>query len=344
MAGQLGFATALAVLIITPEFFLPLRQLAVRYHGGAAGRTAAERLLAILERAPATGAREAGPEPPEPPDPPEADEAPEADETSAVPAAGATIPGPTETRAIRFEDVWFEHLLGSPVLRGLDLELAPGRLVALVGPSGAGKSTLLSLLLRFADPSRGHIRVGDVDLADLDPDAWRSGLSWLPQRPHLGSGSIGEAIALARPEAGQSEVVAAASLAGADEFIDRLPAGYESPIGEGGIRLSGGQRQRVALARAFLRDGPVWLLDEPTAHVDIATEARILEAVRGRVPGRIVLVATHRRGLIEAADQVVLLGAGRALVEHPGPRFERMRPPGHAPVGSHAAPPGAQRP
>jgi ABC-type multidrug transport system fused ATPase/permease subunit len=199
------------------------------------------------------------------------------------------------------------------VLHDLDLRLEPGRMVALAGASGAGKSTLLALLLRFVEPSRGRVLVGSTDLATLEPDEWRSRMTWLPQRPHLGSGTIAEAIAPADPDVPREDIVAAAVLAGADAFITRLPAGYDTHIGEGGVRLSGGQRQRIGLARAFLRQASVVLLDEPTAHLDDAAEARVIAALGRLVPGRIVIAVTHRRMVMEAADEVVVMERGRAL-------------------------------
>jgi thiol reductant ABC exporter CydD subunit len=290
MAGQLAFPTALAVLIITPEFFLPLRHLAIRYHGGAAGRTAAERIVQILGTPPGSASAPIGRPMGQP----------------------IRSPGPA-VAGVSLDDVWFGYHADAPVLRGLDLRLTAGQLVALVGASGSGKSTAMALLLRFGEPDRGAIRVGDVDVRDLDPMGWRSLIGWTPQRPNLGSGSIADAIALSDPAVSRSDIVAAARLAQADGFIRRLPAGYETPIGEGGVRLSGGQRQRLALARALLRDVPVLALDEPTSHLDGATEAAVVDAIRSRVPGRVVLVVSHRRRLVETADEVVVLDAGRIV-------------------------------
>jgi ABC-type multidrug transport system fused ATPase/permease subunit len=291
MADQLSFSTALAVLIITPEFFLPLRALAIRYHAGAAGRTAAERLTSILETPPSrTG-------------PPS--------HAVAVPTASPAARSVAEP--IRFREVWFGHRPDAPVLQGFDLDVAPGRLLALVGASGAGKSTTLALLLRFAELDRGTIHVGDTDLRSIPPADWRSQVAWVPQRPNLGSGTIADAIALADPEVDDEAVVAAARLAQADTFVRRLRRGYATPIGESGVRLSGGQRQRLALARAFLRDGPVLILDEPTSHLDARTEAGVVDAIRSRVPGRVVLVVSHRRRVVEAADEVAVMEAGRIV-------------------------------
>jgi ATP-binding cassette subfamily C protein CydD len=306
MADGLAFSTALAVLIVTPEFFLPLRQLAIRYHGGAAGRTAAQHLLGILDaEQDVQGARVA------------AEKLAPAGQVAAV-----TQPGWPAGRSLRLAGIHFAYPGGRSVLQGLDLRLEPGTMVALMGASGAGKSTLLWLLLRFARPDAGAILVDGVDLQLADTSVWRSNVGWVPQRPALGSGSIAEAIAMGRPDADRAAVVAAAEAAHADTFISRLASGYETPIGEGGVRLSGGQRQRLALARAFLREAPVLLLDEPTSHLDEASEEAVAASLRHLTKGRIILVVSHRRRLVESADEVAVLDRGRVVRSGPPQRLE----------------------
>ena len=204
-----------------------------------------------------------------------------------------------------------------PALRGLDLSIGSGRTVALVGETGAGKSTVGSLLLRFIDADSGTVTVDGAPLAGIDVAAWRRSVAWVPQSPHLFAGTIADEIRLGRSDATIEDVEAAAREAGADGFIRALPRGYETPIGEAGVRLSGGQRQRLALARAFLRDASFVLLDEVTSHLDPASEAAIAEAVRHLAGRRTVLVISHRLLLAAQADEVVVLAGGRAVEAGP---------------------------
>jgi ABC-type multidrug transport system fused ATPase/permease subunit len=193
-----------------------------------------------------------------------------------------------------------------PVLREVSFVVRPGERVALVGPSGGGKSTVLSLLLGFLAPSAGRILAGGVDLSTLDIEAWRARLAWVPQRPHLFTAPVLENIRLGRPDAGLDEVRAAARAAQADGFIEALPAGYDTVLGERGYGLSSGQRQRLAVARAYLRTGaPVLLLDEPTARLDAASEAAVLAASVALSAGRTALFVAHRPALVAIADRVL---------------------------------------
>jgi len=196
-----------------------------------------------------------------------------------------------------------------PAVHGLCLRLDPGERVALVGPSGAGKSTTLAAILGLVTPSVGRIELGGVDIATLDPAAWRRNLAWVPQRPHLFSGSLSDNIRLGAPGASADAVRVAASSAQLDEVIARLPAGLDTRLGADGAGLSIGERQRVALARAFLRDAPLLLLDEPTASLDGETEHAVLDSVLRLVEGRTVLLVAHRSSLVAIADRVVELAA-----------------------------------
>jgi ABC-type multidrug transport system fused ATPase/permease subunit len=204
-----------------------------------------------------------------------------------------------------------------PALRELDLVVPAHRVLALVGETGAGKTTVANLLLRFIEPQTGTIRVGGTDLAAIDPSTWRSSVAWVAQRPYLFHGSIADNIRLARPDATDAEVLRAASDAGATGFIAGLPAGLDTPVGEGGARLSGGQRQRVAIARAFLADAPLVILDEVTAHLDAASEVAVRDAIGRLSAGRTVVIVSHRLRLAAMADTIVVLAGGRAVETGP---------------------------
>ncbi len=300
LEGSIAFERALAVLLIVPEFFLPLRALAVRFHVGTAGKAVIARTFEILD--------EPIPRQVEAVDPPGS---PDAAVTPATPPTA--ILGPPR---IAFEGVVFGYPEREvPALDEVSLVLAPGQSMALVGASGAGKSTLTSLLLRFIEPDAGTISVDGRPLAGLGLHEWRASLAWVPQRPHLFEGSVIDNIRLARPGASDDEALAAARAANASEFIDQLPNGFDTPVGEAGARLSGGQRQRLAIARAFLRDAPVLILDEVTSYQDEGSEAAIAEALDRLVVGRTVVVIAHRLRLAERADRIAVLESGRIVEE-----------------------------
>jgi ATP-binding cassette subfamily C protein CydD len=294
MAGALPFVRAFTLLLVTPEFFVPLRQLALKYHAGSAGKAAAQRLYTILDT-PLSGRSSPLLEEPE-----------------------APIYRVPKYLDIQFEDVYVSYEDGRrPALNGLDLRIAQGQTVALVGATGAGKSTAVNLLLRFAEPARGTVTAGGVRLAEIDPALWRTLVAWVPQHPYLFHGTIAENLCLGMPEASAESVAAAARASHADEFIERLPYGYDTQIGEQGLRLSGGQRQRLAIARAFLKDAPLLVLDEATSHLDEESEQLIQDALIRLMRARTVLVISHRLKLVDHADMIAVLDGGRVVQEGP---------------------------
>jgi ATP-binding cassette, subfamily B, bacterial len=215
---------------------------------------------------------------------------------------------------IAFEQVWFGYDLARPVLCGVDLHIGAGEVVAVLGPTGAGKSSLVSLIPRFYDPGRGRVLLDGQDLRTLRLRSLRQQISLVLQEPFLFSGSIFENIAYGRPGASSRAVLEAASAANADEFIERLPEGYDTPVGERGVTLSGGQRQRIAIARALLMDTPILILDEPTSAIDRDSEAVIMQALRRLIHGRTVIIISHRESATALAERVVVLRNG-SIVE-----------------------------
>ena len=286
LAGQLSYQTALLVLLLTPEAYLPLRAVGAQFHASVEGAAAAEQAFGILDTpVPAAGAR------------PLARRAPATDlhrDTITLREVTLSYPGRDQ-----------------PALDRVSLTLRPGDHIALTGPSGAGKTSLLALLLRFAEPSGGTIDVGDADLAAIPASAWLAQIAWVPQHPYLFTGSAAANIALGQPAADREAIARAARLAGAAGFIEALRDGYDTQLGERGLRLSAGQRQQIALARAFLRDAPLLLLDEPTAHLDPVSAGQVRRAIGTLMAGRTVIDVTHRGELAACADRVLALDHGR---------------------------------
>ncbi len=215
--------------------------------------------------------------------------------------------------AIAFEEVWFEYEEDTPVLRGVSFEAPAGTTTALVGPSGSGKSTLISLILAFGRPTRGRVLVDGRDLGTLRLGGYRSRIGVVLQDNFLFDGTIRENIAFSRPRAGEDEVREAARIANADEFIDRFEEGYETIVGERGVKLSGGQRQRIAIARAILADPRILVLDEATSSLDSESEALIRDGIQALRRGRTTFVIAHRLSTIVSADQILVLDEGRIV-------------------------------
>jgi ABC-type multidrug transport system fused ATPase/permease subunit len=230
-----------------------------------------------------------------------------------APDAPDAIPAPALRGAIRLENVHFAYRGDRQALHGIDVAIEPGQAVALVGPSGSGKSTVLRLLQRIHHPSAGRILVDGHDLRDLEIASVRRQFGVVPQEVVLFNASVAANIAYARPSATRDEVVAAATSAGAHEFIMALPGGYESGVGEGGRNLSGGQRQRIAIARAFLVNPAVLLLDEATAALDPVSERAVQDALRALRGGRTTLIVAHRLNTVRDADRILVLRGGRVV-------------------------------
>ncbi|MEV4713625.1 thiol reductant ABC exporter subunit CydD [Micromonospora sp. NPDC049374] len=291
LGGGLALQTALLVLLLTPEAYLPLRAAGSRFHASMEGLTALDEALTL---------------------------------SASAPPAPAGQPGarPDGRAEIRFESVTVAYER-TTALRDVTLTIRPGERIAIIGPSGAGKSTLLNLLLGFVRPTDGRVTVGGVDLTDADLDGWRRQVAWVPQRAHLFAASLADNIRLGTPDATPTALAAAVHAAALDEVVAALPDGLDTLLGERGHGLSSGQRQRVALARAFLRDAPVVLLDEPTARLDAAAEAVVLSATRQLVAGRTALLVAHRPALLTDVDRILRVEDGRVTELTPVPAGER---------------------
>lgn len=220
---------------------------------------------------------------------------------------------PTASLPLRLENVSFAYGKGDNVLRDINLEVEPGEMIALAGSSGAGKSTLLSLLARFEDPTVGQIRVGDLPLRDIRQASWRNHLGFVLQETFLFNTTVLENLRYGRPGATEEEVREAARRANADEFIETLPQGYATVVGERGVKLSGGQRQRIGVARAFLSNPEVLLMDEPTSSVEPESERVIQESLLALMRGRTTFISSHRPSLLRRADRVLFIEGGRIL-------------------------------
>jgi ABC-type multidrug transport system fused ATPase/permease subunit len=223
--------------------------------------------------------------------------------------ADASDPGRVKG-AITFEHIAFGYGDDPPVLRDVSFSILPGQVIGIVGPTGSGKSTVLSLVPRFYDPQKGRILIDGVDVTTFKLAALRSQVGFVLQETVLFRGTIRENIAYGRPGASDDEVVAAAKIANADEFISRMPHGYESTVGERGDTLSGGQRQRIGIARAIIRNSPIMILDEPTAALDTESEHLVVEGLRRLMKGRTVIMIAHRLSTISDADKIVVLKDG----------------------------------
>ena len=292
MRGQIIFLNAFFILILAPDFYQPLRLLGSRFHAGMDGVVAANRIFAILNAKPQND--------------------PYRKRLLSRQSPESLLAHPFR---IRFEQVSVQFEKDRQALCEIDFEMSRGQHIALVGPSGAGKSTIAHLLMRFITPTAGSIFIDHTPLETVDPKAWRQQLAWLPQHPILFNMSIAENIRLGAPEASADDVIRAAKLAYAHAFIEELPQGYDTVVGEHGARLSGGQIQRIALARAFLRNAPIVILDEPTAHLDPIAEAEIQTAIAELLRNRTALIIAHRLHTIMHAHRILVIVQGRIVEE-----------------------------
>jgi len=288
--ASVTFLAAFFVLLLAPEFFNPLRGLSTHYHARMSAIAAAKRIFEILD-APR-------PELPEP---------------------GGTAPRISGPIGLRLVDLHFSYPDGSVALQGMSADFPAGSFTAVVGASGAGKSTLASAILGFVLPQQGRILVEDADgkgaraLTEIPRELWWQHIAWIPQSPRLFHGSIGDNLRLVRPEASLEELRQAALAAHAWDFIQALPEGLETRIGDLGQGLSGGQIQRLALARAFLKDPRLLILDEATANLDMDSESLVLDALQRLVRGRTAIVIAHRLAIAERADRILVVDAGRVV-------------------------------
>ena len=284
-SGDMGLPSLLVILMLGVEVFRPLRELRVVLHQGMLGTSAAQGILAILRATPIVR-----------------------EQHDAVVRVTALAP------SVTFDDVTFAYPGGrGPVHERLSFALAPGERIGFVGPSGAGKSSIARLLLRFYDPQGGRIAIGGHDVRTLRLDDLRAQIAIVQQDTYLFHGTVEDNLRLGKPAATADELRAAAKAANADEFISRLPQGYQTVVGERGVRLSGGQRQRIAIARALLRDAPILILDEALSSVDAENEAIIQQALDRLMEGRTTLVFAHRLSSVVNADRILVLGNGRVV-------------------------------
>ena len=262
------------------KFFKPVKDLATTTNAIAQAAVGAERVRAIL------------------------------DTDAAIPQKPNAISPPNLAGEIEFESVAFGYDPTNPILTNLSCHIKPGQFVGVVGPTGSGKSTLVGLIPRFYDVQSGSVRIDGVDVRDYRLKAIRSHIGYVLQDTILFRGTILENIAFGRVNATKEEIIDAARFANADEFICRMPLGYETVVGERGSTLSGGQRQRIGIARVMVRNSPILLLDEPTAALDSEAEKSVIEALERLMKGRTVIMIAHRLSTIRDADQIIVIAEG----------------------------------
>ncbi|MBS2961712.1 ABC transporter ATP-binding protein [Actinocrinis puniceicyclus] len=283
LRGDITLGTFLAFSAYLAQFGGPVRALSTLLTFGQQVRASAVRVFEVIDSRP---------------------------QITDLPAAPAL---PADVEGVAFEDVTFGYVPSRPVLRGLTLEVRPGETLALVGTAGSGKSTVAMLLPRFYDPQSGAVRIGGHDVREVTTDSVRAAIGLVMEDAFLFSESVRANIAYGRPDATDEQIRAAARAAEADRFIEQLPRGYDTVVGEQGLTLSGGQRQRVALARALLTDPRILLLDDATSAIDAATEAEIHATLRRVMAGRTTVLVAHRRSTLQLADRIAVLDRGRVV-------------------------------
>ncbi len=292
--ARMPFLDALFILILAPEFYQPMRALGANFHAGMEGAEAAGRIFEILNIP-----------------------APDHSNSEKVSIAKKRPP------LIEFKEVSFSYNQDSPpALDRISFRILPGKKTVLIGPSGAGKSTIFNLLLKFAEAREGEILIDGESLATIPPEQWYQYISWVPQRPYLFHDTIEQNLLLAKPDATRRQMVAACQKARLHAFIESLPQGYQTVVGERGVRLSGGQAQRLALARAFLKDAPILLLDEPTSNLDPQLDREILEILSQLSENKTQFVIAHRFSTLRQADWILVLNNGRLIAEG---TFEKLQ-------------------
>lgn len=283
--GLMEFQQAFVVLLLAPEFYQPLRLLGQRFHAGMSGVSAASRIFALVDSLPVQ-----------------------------ICESTKSIPTFRKGDFIRFENVSFRFSgREAAALEEINFELKHGEMMALVGSSGSGKTTVANLMMGFILPQKGHIWINHQSLAELDLYAWRKQIARVGQRPFVQHGTLRENLLMASPSSSPSELQRAIYFAQLQDLILRLPQGLETPIGEGGIKLSSGEIQRLALARAFLKDAPIVVLDEPTAHLDAGLEQVLEESIHRLCAGRTVLMIAHRLPTIMRADRILVMEGGQIV-------------------------------
>lgn len=300
--ASIPFESAFFVLLLAPEFYLPLRSLGTQFHASIESAASAERIFNILEtptrRAKTTSTTTS------------------VDSTDTVNTVDRVI-----QHALAFQDVHYtypaadDEKTGKEALKGISFAVQPGQKVAFVGASGAGKTTIANLLLRFMEPTQGRITIDGQPIQGVTAQAWRTLVAWQPQHPYIFNTTVAENIRLGCADASLEEVMQAAQAGDIHGFIQTLPQGYETMIGERGARLSGGQIQRLSLARAFLKNAPILLLDEATSTLDGESEEQVFRAIERVMKDRILLVIAHRLNTIKNADQIIVMQDGRIVAQ-----------------------------
>jgi ATP-binding cassette subfamily C protein CydD len=286
--GQMDFLLGFFVLLLAPEFYLPLRNMGTHYHARMEAIGAAEQMVEILNKKP-----------------PKRQQLASADKIRTL--------FTTNTIALQIKNLSFSYEKGRNALQEVSFDVKAGQRIALVGTSGAGKSTLANLLLGFIPAPENSIAVNGLDLNQIPIELWREHIAWVPQRPYLFHASIADNIRLGNPQASDREIEKVAKLAHCDTFINTLPDAYHTQIGEKGMGLSGGQIQRIAIARALLKDAPLLILDEATAHLDHDNETLIQQSLEKLSENRTVITIAHRLNTIQQADLIIVMDKGRVV-------------------------------